>query len=80
MKKKPKTNLRFNELLGDHSIIALARHMGVTYTKLYPYKKDGANPTLLGLEELAKGFEKLLGRKITISDLIQSKPRLKKRK
>ncbi len=69
-KKKPKTHLRFNELLGEHSIVTLAKHMDVTYTKLYPYKKEGANPTLKGLEDLADGFGKLLGRTVLISELI----------
>lgn len=72
IKKKPKTKLRFNELLGDHSIVQLAQKMNVTYTQLYPYKKIGANPTLLALEELAIGLSALLGRKILIEDLIDS--------
>lgn len=71
MSKKPKTKLLFNELLGKHSIIKLAKFMNVTYTKLYPYKKEGANPTLHGLEELAKGFTLLLGREVTIADLLK---------
>lgn len=82
MSKKPKTKLLFNELLGHHSILQLAKYMNVTYTKLYPYKKEGANPTLLGLEELAKGFSLLLGKEVRISDLVegQMKPeKIKKR-
>lgn len=71
--KKPKTKLRFAEILGEHSIVQLAQKMNVTYTQLYPYKKDGANPTLLALEELAAGLSALLNKEITINDLIDNK-------
>jgi len=68
--KKPKTQLRFQELLGDYSVIDLANAIGVVYTQLYAYKKEGANPTLLALEQIAEGLSKLHGKKIRISDLI----------
>ena len=68
--KKPKTQLRFEELLGEHSIIDLANEIGVVYTQLYAYKKEGANPTLLVLEQIAKGLTKLKGKKVLIRDLI----------
>lgn len=69
-RNSPKTKLRFVELLGDLSITALAKTMGVTYTQLYPYKKPGANPTLLFLEKMAKGLSELKGEPIYIADLI----------
>lgn len=68
--KRPKTQLRFEELLGDFSIIDLANQIGVVYTQLYAYKKSGANPTLLVLEQIAEGLSKLHGKKIRIRDLI----------
>lgn len=68
--KKPRTQLRFEELLGEHSIIDLANEIGVVYTQLYAYKKEGANPTLLVLEQIANGLTKLKGKKILIRDLI----------
>lgn len=79
-KSSPKTRLRFDELLEGHSITALAREMNVSYTQLYPYKKSGANPTLLALENLAKGLSKIRGEYLTVTDLIEEpKPRPKKR-
>ena len=68
--KKPQTQLRLNELLGDFSVIDLAKEIGVVYTQLYAYKKDGANPTLLALEQIAEGLSKLHGKKIRIRDLL----------
>ena len=68
--RKPKSKLRFAELLGKHSIVQLAKHMGVTYTQLYSYKKAGANPTLLALEQIADGLSKVTGRKVSVLDLI----------
>ncbi|MGE4131415.1 MAG: hypothetical protein AB7F86_07235 [Bdellovibrionales bacterium] len=69
--RKPRTKLLFNELLGEQSIIQLANKMGVVYTSLYYYKEDGANPTLLGLEDLAKGLSKLTNKPVSILDLIK---------
>lgn len=69
-RKSPKTRLRFAELLGDLRIGDLARKMGVTYTQLYPYKRPGANPTLLALEQIARGLSDLKGTKVSIKDLI----------
>lgn len=68
--KKPKAQLRLEELLGQYSVIDLANEIGVVYTQLYAYKKTGANPTLLALEQIAKGLSKLHGKKIRIRDLI----------
>lgn len=76
----PKTKLRFSELLGDLSIVQLADEIGVTYTQLYPYKKDGANPTLLALEQLAAGLSRLKNEHVTIVDLIQKPKRKLKKK
>lgn len=69
----PKTRLRFDELLGNHSIGSLAKEMNITYTQLYPYKKAGANPTLLALEKLADGLSKLKGETVSVHDLLESK-------
>lgn len=66
----PKTKLKFEELLGDLSISKLAKVMGVTYTQLYPYKKKGANPTLLALEQLANGLSELRNEDVSILDLL----------
>jgi len=71
-KNAPKTKLRFSELLGDLSIGRLAKEIGVTYTQLYPYKKDGANPTLFVLEQLAEGLSKLKNQDVSVIDLIES--------
>ena len=73
IQRRPKTKLKFKELLGEQSIVQLAKKMNITYTQLYPYKKHGANPTLLALEDLAEGLSKLLGKEIKIADLISSK-------
>lgn len=78
-KSVPKTKLRFSELLGDLSIGKLAKEIGVTYTQLYPYKKHGANPTLLVLEQLADGLSKLRNQDVTVIDLIEP-PNQKKKK
>lgn len=67
----PKTKLRFTELLGDLSISELAKEIGVTYTQLYPYKKKGANPTLLALEQLADGLSKLRNESVSVFDLLE---------
>ena len=72
-KEKPVTRLRLDKLLGDHSVIELSKEMGVIYTQIYPYRRIGANPTLLILEKMAKGLSKLNGRKISISELIGEK-------
>lgn len=77
-KNTPKTKLRFSELLGDLPIGKLADEIGVTYTQLYPYKKAGANPTLLALEKLAEGLSKLKNEPVTIVDLIE-KPKKRKK-
>lgn len=69
-KATPKTKLKFEELLGDRSISKLAKVMGVTYTQLYPYKKKGANPTLLALEQLANGLSELRNEEVSILDLL----------
>ncbi len=58
------------ELLGEDSVTDLANQIGVVYTQLYAYKKSGANPTLLALEQIAEGLSKLHGKKIRIRDLI----------
>lgn len=80
-KSAPKTKLRFSELLGDLSIGKLAKAIGVTYTQLYPYKKAGANPTLLVLEQLAEGLSKLKNEDVSVVDLIeQPRQRQKKKK
>lgn len=79
-KATPKTKLKFDELLGDRSISKLAKVMGVTYTQLYPYKKKGANPTLLALEQLAKGLSELRNEDVTISDLLDDGKFAKKTK
>ncbi|WP_142699378.1 hypothetical protein [Bdellovibrio sp. ZAP7] len=81
-KKKiaPKTKLQFSELLGDLPIGKLAQEIGVTYTQLYPYKKAGANPTLLVLEQLAEGLSKLRNEKVSVIDLIQPKQEKRKKK
>ena len=70
-KRLPKTKLRFKELLAKNSIGKLADAMNVTYTQLYPYKKDGANPTLLVLEQLAMGLSELRGENISVTDLLK---------
>lgn len=69
-RKLPRTNLKFKELLDGYSISELANYMGVTYTQLYPYKKRGANPTLLVLEQLAVGLSELRKEQITVADLL----------
>lgn len=69
----PKTRLLFDELLGNHSISSLAKEMNITYTQLYPYKKVGANPTLLALEKLADGLSKLKGETVSVHDLLENK-------
>jgi len=79
-KAKPKTKLKFEELLGDRSIGKLAKVMGVTYTQLYPYKKKGANPTLLALEQLAKGLSKLRNENVSVLDLLDEDKAEKKSK
>jgi predicted transcriptional regulator len=79
-KTVPKTKLRFSKLLGDLSIGKLAKEIGVTYTQLYPYKKAGANPTLLVLEQLADGLSKLKNKDISVTDLIESKNKKSKNK
>lgn len=71
--KSPKTRLRFDELLEGHSIGSLAKEMNITYTQLYPYKRAGANPTLLALEKLADGLSKLKGKEISVYDLLEIK-------
>lgn len=71
-KNSPKTKLRFSELLGDLSIVKLAKEIGITYTQLYPYKKAGANPTLLVLEQIAEGLSKLKNEDVEVVDLIDS--------
>lgn len=78
-KNVPKTKLRFSELLGKLSIGKLADEIGVTYTQLYPYKKDGANPTLFVLEQLAEGLSKIKNQDITVIDLIMA-PREEEKK
>lgn len=77
-KNSPKTKLRFSELLGDLPIGKLAKEIGVTYTQLYPYKKAGANPTLLVLEQLAEGLSKLRNEDVTVTDLIEPPKKRKK--
>lgn len=79
-KSSPKTKLRFDELLEGYSITQLAREMDVTYTQLYPYRKSGANPTLLALENLALGFSKIRGEKISVVDLIDHEEPKKRKK
>lgn len=68
--KKPRAQLKLDELLGGYSLIDLANQIGVVYTQLYAYKKSGANPTLLVLEQITDGLSKLHGKKIRIRDLI----------
>ena len=46
--------------------------MNITYTKLYPYNKKVANPTLLALEELDNGLTKLRGEPVEITDLLET--------
>jgi hypothetical protein len=77
-KKVPKTKLRFSELLGDLPIGKLAEEIGVTYTQLYPYKRVGANPTLLVLEQLADGLSKLKNENVSVSDLLQQPKKRRK--
>ena len=69
--EQPRTRLRLDEHLGGFSLVDLGREMGVVYTQLYPYRKPGANPTLLVLEKLVAGLSRLRGRKITVMDLLK---------
>ncbi len=71
----PKTKLRFKELLGKLSIVELASKMGVTYTQLYYYKKKGANPTLLVLEDLAAALSEMRNEQISVMDLLKKVPK-----
>jgi hypothetical protein len=71
IKRKPKSKILLNELLEDYSVVDLAKVMNVVYTQLYPYKKPGANPTLLILEQLAEGLSRLHGKPISPLDLIE---------
>lgn len=66
-----KTKLRLKEYLADHKITVLATHMDMTYTQLYKYFKDDANPTLLMLDRLADGLSKLRGEEIHLIDLLE---------
>lgn len=76
----PKTKLRFSDYLDGVSITKLADEMGLTYTQLYPYKKKGANPTLLTLEQLAEALSRIRREKITVIDLITPKENKKEEK
>jgi transcriptional regulator with XRE-family HTH domain len=76
-KKRPKTKLRFGELVSGLSMQALAKSLGVTYTQLYRYKKPGANPTLLVLEELASGLSELRGESLSVVDLLEQRSKSK---
>lgn len=68
--EKPRTRLRFNELMAGYTMRELAVKVGMEYTRLYPYTREGANPTLLILERLAVGISELTGKKVTARDLI----------
>ena len=77
--EKPKTKILVNELLGEFKLSDVSREAGILYPQLHRYTKDGANPTLLVLEQIADGLSKLHGKKISPSDLINDSALKKKR-
>lgn len=66
-----KTKLILQDHLDGHKITELAKHMDVTYTQLYQYLKDDANPTLSMLDRLAKGLSKMKGQKVNVIELLE---------
>ena len=69
-KKRPETKLIVEELLDGYCKTDLARIMGITYTQLYKYTGEGANPTLLMLERLASGLSELRNEEISLIGLL----------
>lgn len=66
----PKTKIKdISTLLDGRKITELAHIMEIPYTQLYQFNREGANPSVLSLDNLAEGLCRLHGRKISILDL-----------
>lgn len=68
--KQPKTKIKkLSSLLEGKKITELALIMEIPYTQLYQLNKEGANPSILSLDNLALGLSKLHNKKVKFSEL-----------
>lgn len=66
-----KTKFILKEHVDGYKITELAKHMDMTYTQIYKYLNDDANPTLAMLDRFAEGLSKLKNKKISVLDLLE---------